>query len=57
MSIKMIPSGATLVFLDGAGIGEGSGGSNLPEIRNFDVFYSNPPVVGFHVVGDTQCSS
>jgi len=55
MTVKMIPHGATIVFLGDAGIGEGSGSTGLAEIRDFDVFYCTPPVVGFHVVGDTQC--
>lgn len=29
-------------------------GGQAPQVRFFDVFYTLPPVVGFHVIGDVD---
>jgi hypothetical protein len=39
------------VFFCGAGIGKNRGVFS-PQIRDFDVFYKSPIIVGFHVIGD-----
>jgi len=41
------------VFLGNAGIGVAHG-PVPPQIRNFDVYYKLPIVVGFHVMGSTE---
>ena len=45
------------VFLPNAGIGINRGEFS-PQIRAIDVFYTDPIITGFHVVGDTsKCDS
>lgn len=46
--MKIIPSGTVVTFMDGAGIGNDFGQIG-PQIRYFDVYYINPPAVGFTV--------
>ena len=46
--MKIIPSGTQITFMDGAGIGHDMG-QIAPQVRYFDVYYINPPVVGFTV--------
>jgi len=38
------------MYLAGAGSGEGC----PAQIKFFDVYYVNPPVVGFHVIGSEE---
>jgi len=47
--MKFIPHGSHILFLGESGIGTNFG-QIAPQIRFFDVFYSLPPVVGFHVI-------
>ena len=45
------------VFLPQAGIGVNRGVFS-PQIRSIDVFYTDPIITGFHVIGDTsKCNS
>lgn len=46
--MKILPSNVVPVFMPGAGIGNDFGLIG-PQIRYFDVYYINPPVVGFSV--------
>ena len=46
--MKILPSNVVPVFMDGAGIGHDFG-QIAPQVRYFDVYYINPPVVGFSV--------
>lgn len=46
--MKILPSNTVPVFMDGAGIGHDMGQIG-PQIRYFDVYYINSPVVGFTV--------
>lgn len=39
-----------LTFVGGAGIGQGQGTLPPPQILSFDVYYTDPPIVGFHIV-------
>lgn len=41
------------VFVGQAGVGQNFG-QIAPQVQFFDVFYTNPPVVGFHVVGSVD---
>jgi len=40
-------SGSIPLFITTSGVG----GQGPAQIRFFDVYYTNPPVVGFHVLG------
>lgn len=44
-----IIGGQNIIFLGDGGIGPGFG-QIAPQILTFDVFYTQPPIVGFHVV-------
>jgi hypothetical protein len=46
--MKILPSTTVVTFMDGAGIGHDFGQIG-PQVRYFDVYYINPPVVGFSV--------
>lgn len=39
-----------LLFTGNAGIGQGQGTPPPPQILSFEVYYTEPPIVGFHVV-------
>lgn len=41
-------SGSIPLFITTAGVG----GQASAQIRFFDVYYTTPPVVGFHVIGE-----
>lgn len=51
----IVVGGQNIVFLSG-GAGPGFG-QIAPQILTFDVFYTKPPIVGFHVVKepDEEC--
>lgn len=51
--MKILPFGVIPMFVDGAGIGDNFGATGA-QIRYFDVFYVNPPVVGFQVTGSPE---
>lgn len=42
--------GPNPVFLGDAGVGQNFG-QIAPQIKSFDVFYCQPPVIGFQVIG------
>lgn len=46
-----IIGGPNPIFLGQAGLGKNFG-QIAPQLKTFDVFYCQPPVVGFHVVPD-----
>lgn len=47
--MKIVGSGQ-LIFVGNAGIGQGQGTLAPPQILAFDVYYTDPPIVGFHIV-------
>lgn len=49
--MKFLAGQAIPLFLGQTGIGENFGQIGA-QIRYFDVFYVQPPVVGFHIVGE-----
>lgn len=51
MTLKAISPCSQIVFLNGAGIGKDFG-SIAPQIKVFDVYYDQPPVVGLQIVGE-----
>lgn len=51
--MKLNPQDVQLLFLGTAGIGLNFG-QIAPQIKFFDVYYTLPPVVGFHVIGDPE---
>ena len=51
--MKLLPQGSSVLFLGTAGIGSNFG-PTAPQLRSFDVFYVQPPVVGLQIVGSTS---
>lgn len=51
--MKVITQGSQLVFLGEAGIGHNFG-QIAPQIKSFDVYYDQPPVVGLQIVGSDE---
>lgn len=49
--MRFLPQNTSVVFLGDSGMGENFG-QIAPQIKMFDVYYTQPPVVGFHVVGE-----
>lgn len=51
--MKFLPQNTNIVFVGDAGMGENFG-QIAPQLRTFDVYYTQPPVVGFHVIGEDE---
>lgn len=52
--VQILTQGSTPVFLGNSGVGPGGGGDGTLKaapIRELEAFYTEPLVVGFHVVG------
>jgi hypothetical protein len=48
--MRFIPHNTAIIFLGTSGVGSNYG-QIAPQLRFFDVYYTTPPVVGFHAVG------
>jgi len=51
--MKILSGNVVAVFVGDAGIGSGFGQIG-PQVRYFDIYYVNPPVVGFQVSGSAE---
>jgi hypothetical protein len=46
--VQFYPANVIPLFTSGTGVG---GGSSAPQIRFFDVYYTEAPIVGLQVIG------
>lgn len=52
--MQIITPGVHALFLGDAGIGDGNAIQCEAPIKDFDVYYDEPLIVGFHVVGEDE---